>query len=284
MNDLLFPMHGKHVLITGATRGLGLRLAERLAEAGAVLLLHGRDPERLDAAADRIERERPGAEIHRFLADLSDLDQVAALAKSVADRAPRLDVLVNNAVVGGGSDTARREVSAQGHELRLAVNHLAPLLLARSLGRLLAASAPSRVVNVASLGQAPLDFDDVMLEREYEGVRAYCQSKLAMIMSTIDMAERFEPQGVSVNAIHPAHLMDTEIVRQSGFTPLAGVDEGAEPTLRLIGDPALQEVTGRYFEQSQPTKAHDQAYDPEARAQLAAVSERLIAPYAPGDG
>ncbi|MFD7864240.1 SDR family NAD(P)-dependent oxidoreductase [Streptomyces sp. NPDC059783] len=267
------------VLITGATQGLGLHLARDLAGRGATLLLHGRDRGRLDRAAAEVRTVSGGrAPVRTYLADLSDLDQVRALAARVRAAEPRLDVLVNNAVAGGGSEPLRRELSAQGHELRFAVNHLAPQVLTRELLPLLRASAPARVVQVASVGQSPVDFDDVMMERGYEGLEAYCRSKLALIMSTFDLAAEETPgTGVTFNALHPAHLMDTEGVRAYGLTPAVPVEEGVRPTVRLITDPALAGVSGRYFDRFTDAPAHAQAYDPSARARLAALTRELLA-------
>ncbi|MFE2936514.1 SDR family NAD(P)-dependent oxidoreductase [Streptomyces sp. NPDC059278] len=267
------------VLVTGATQGMGRHLALDLARRGATLLLHGRDPARLDEAAAEVRAAGAGAgaAVRTYLADLADLDQVRAMAAEVREREPRLDVLVNNAVAGGGADPLRREVSRQGHELRFAVNYLAPVLLTRELLPLLTASAPARVVDVASMGQAPIDFDDVMMERGYEGLEAYCRSKLALIMSAFDLADRIADSGVTVNALHPAHLMDTRGVREYGFTPAVPVEEGVRPTVRLITDPALADVTGRYFDRFTDTPAHEQAYDPRARARLAALTRELLA-------
>ncbi|MFI6949880.1 SDR family NAD(P)-dependent oxidoreductase [Streptomyces sp. NPDC050422] len=267
------------VLITGATQGLGLHLARDLAGRGTTLLLHGRNEERLDRAAAEVRAISAGrADVRTYLADLSDLDQVRSLAAAVRAAEPRLDVLVNNAVAGGGAEPLRREVSAQGHELRFAVNHLTPYLLIRELLPLLTASAPARVVQVASMGQSPVDFDDVMMERDYEGLEAYCRSKLAMIMSTFDLAAaETAGSGVTFNALHPAHLMDTEGVRAYGLTPAVPVEEGVRPTVRLITDPALVEVSGRYFDRFTDTAAHDQAYDPRARRRLAELTRTLLA-------
>ncbi|MFD8688189.1 SDR family NAD(P)-dependent oxidoreductase [Streptomyces sp. NPDC059651] len=267
------------VLVTGATQGLGLHLARDLAGRGATLLLHGRNRERLDRAAAEVRAVSAGrAEVRTYLADLSDLDQVHSLAAAVRAAEPRLDVLVNNAVAGGGTEPLRRDVSAQGHELRFAVNYLAPCLLIRELLPLLTASAPARVVQVASVGQSPVDFDDVMMERGYEGLEAYCRSKLALIMSTFDLAAARTPgSGVTFNALHPAHLMDTEGVRAYGLTPAVPVSEGVRPTVRLITDPALAEVSGRYFDRFTETTAHEQAYDPRARERLAALTGALLA-------
>ncbi|WP_406090415.1 SDR family NAD(P)-dependent oxidoreductase [Streptomyces sp. NBC_01013] len=266
------------VLITGATQGLGLHLARDLAGRGATLLLHGRNKERLDRAAAEVRAIAAGrAEVRTYLADLSDLDQVRSLAAVVRAAEPRLDVLVNNAVAGGGSEPLRREVSAQGHELRFAVNYLTPCLLIRELLPLLTASAPARVVQVASMGQSPVDFDDVMMERGYEGLEAYCRSKLAMIMSTFDLAATTAGSGVTFNALHPAHLMDTEGVRAYGLTPAVPVEEGVRPTVRLITDPALADVSGRYFDRFTETSAHEQAYDPRAREHLAQLTRTLLA-------
>ncbi|MEU6926946.1 SDR family NAD(P)-dependent oxidoreductase [Streptomyces sp. NPDC046631] len=268
---------GKTVLVTGATQGMGRHLALDLARRGATLLLHGRDRGRLDEAAAEVRTAGSGASVRTYLADLADLDQVRALAARVREREPRLDALVNNAVVGGGTAPLRREVSRQGHELRFAVNYLAPCLLNRELWPLLAASAPARVVNVVSIGQAPVDFDDVMVERDYEGLEAYCRSKLALIMATFDLAGRTADSGVTVNALHPAHLMNTRGVREYGLTPAVPVEEGVRPAVRLITDPALAGVTGRYFDRFTDTAAHEQAYDPRARARLGALTRELLA-------
>ncbi|MFF4174201.1 SDR family NAD(P)-dependent oxidoreductase [Streptomyces sp. NPDC001744] len=272
-------LRGKTVLLTGATQGMGFRLAFLLAARGATLLLHGRDQQRLAAAAGAIRTQAPEASVRTYRADLADLEQVSTLADTVLSVEPRLDALVNNAAVGGGIDPTVRQTSRQGHELRFAVNHLAPYVLTRRLLPLLVASAPSRVVNVASAGQAPIRFDDVMLERDYDGVQAYCRSKLALLMATFDLAADSVPHEFTVNALHPAHLMDTSMVRQSGFAPAATLDEGARPTLRLIADPELDNTTGRYFDRYDDQLAHPQAYDAHARARLAALTTNLTAPF-----
>lgn len=274
MDDFSPQLKDKTVLITGATRGLGRYLAEAAARAGATVLAHGRDAGRLDALAASLTTE--GGAVRPLRADLSDLDQVRDLAARVAAETGRLDVLVHNAVVGGGAEVSRREVSAQGIELRFAVNHLAPLLLTRSLAPLLTASAPARVVNVASMGQAEIDLDDVMFERDYEGVTAYCRSKLALIMSTFDLAAEFAGRGVTVNALHPAHLMDTDIVHESGFVPQVPVAHGGAPALRLMADPGLAAVSGEYFDRFDLASAHPQAYDAEARRRLAEIGAKLL--------
>ncbi|MFE5791568.1 SDR family NAD(P)-dependent oxidoreductase [Streptomyces sp. NPDC056503] len=274
--------HHHTTLVTGATQGLGRALALDLAARGGTVLLHGRDADRLAAVADDVRAVGAGGEVRAYLADLSDLDQVAELAARVTDAEPRLDALVHNAVVGGGPNPLDRELSAQGHELRLAVNHLAPYALTRGLLPLLTASAPARVVNVASMGQEALDLDDLMFEEEYEGLRAYCRSKLALIMATFALGEELAGTGVTVNALHPAHLMDTEGVRAYGLTPLVGVEEGVRPTVRLVVGPERAGVTGRYFDRFADVRAHEQAYDPEARRRLMALTDRWVGVAAPG--
>ncbi|MFF9145737.1 SDR family NAD(P)-dependent oxidoreductase [Streptomyces sp. NPDC014861] len=281
MNGTELPRHHT-TLVTGATQGLGRGIALDLAARGGTVLLHGRDAGRLAAVAAEVRALDAGGEVRAYVADLSDLDEVADLARRVREAEPRLDALVHNAVVGGGARPLVREVSAQGHELRLAVNHLAPYALTRGLLPLLTASAPARIVNVASIGQEALDFDDLMVERGYEGLRAYCRSKLALIMATFALGAELDGSGVTVNALHPAHLMDTEGVRTYGLTPLVGIEEGVDPTVRLVVDPGLAGVTGRYFDRFTDARAHEQAYDAEAVRRLMALTDGLVGAAAPG--
>jgi NAD(P)-dependent dehydrogenase (short-subunit alcohol dehydrogenase family) len=240
------PIEQMTVLVTGASDGLGRHVAGELAAAGAVVLLHSRDPERgrqlLDQIQDRTDDDR-----HRlYLADFSSLNEVHRLADQVTADNPRLDVLINNAGIGTGGlrDGQTREFSRDGHELRFQVNYLAAFMLTTRLLGLLRRSAPARVVNVASAGQAPIDFDDLALERGYSGVRAYGQSKLALIMFTFELAERLAGARVTATALHPATFMDTTMVRQAGVQPISTVEQGAEATLRLAVDPGLDGVTG----------------------------------------
>ncbi|WP_435057055.1 SDR family NAD(P)-dependent oxidoreductase [Streptomyces sp. bgisy060] len=269
-------MTQRTTLITGVTQGMGHALALDLAPLGGTLLLHGRNAERLEAVATEVRAAGPGTTVRTHVADLSDLDQVDAMAARIRATEPHLNGLVHNAVAGGGPQPLLRELSGQGYELRFAVNHLAPYALTRGLLPLLTASAPARVVNVASIGQEEIDFDDVMLERDYEGLRAYCRSKLAMIMATFELAAELEGSGVTVNALHPAHLMDTAGVRAYGLTPVTSTEEGVRPTVRLLLDPELATVTGRYFDRFDDTRAHEQAYDGEARERLMGLTRDLI--------
>lgn len=272
-------MRGKTLLVTGATDGLGLAVASELAGRGATVLLHGRDAARTEAARREIAEATGNRELRPVLADFAELDQVRRLAEEVKGSCDRLDVLVNNAGIGGGDRArARRETSRDGYELRFAVNYLASFLLTETLLPLLersASSAPARVVNVSSAGQAPVDFDDVMLERRYEPMRAYAQSKLAMITWGFDLAERLEPGRVTVNSLHPASLMDTKMVIEWFGRPMSTVAEGTEATMRLVTSADLDGVTGRYFDGKREARAADQAYDPGARAKLRDLSERL---------
>ena len=261
----------KTVLVTGATDGLGKGVAAALAAAGATVLVHGRDLARVNAVAAELARGGARA-VRMYVADLSSLADVRKLAAAVLDNEARLDVLVNNAGIGTEVPSSNRDESRDGLELRFAVNYLSHYLLTRELLPLLRKSAPSRIVNVSSAGQAPIDFDDPMLTRGYDGVRAYCQSKLAQILSTIDLAEQLEGSGVTVNALHPATYMPTKIVKH----PMSTLEEGVEATLRLVTDPALENVSGKYFDGKREAKANPQAYDAGARAKLRALSERLV--------
>ncbi len=261
------------VLVTGATDGLGRQVARELAGAGATVLLHGRDSGRAEAAMGEIRDATGNDDLTSHLADLSSLEQVRALGELVLSEHRRLDVLVNNAGIGPGDDAERRRrsLSQDGHELRFAVNYLAHFLLTRLLLPLLRGSAPARIVNVSSAAQTRIGFDDVMLERGYDGMRAYGQSKLAQVMCTFDLAELLEGDGVTANCLHPASLMNTKMVSR----PMTTVEEGTEATVRLAASPELEGVTGRYFEGKREARASRQAYDPQARKALRQLAERL---------
>ena len=178
---------GKTILITGSTDGVGRAAAGRLGAAGAKVLVHGRDRPRGEQMVKAIRHS--GGDADFYPADLASLAEVRTLADAVLQKHNRLDVLVNNAGIGTGGPAGQREESADGYELRFAVNYLAGFLLSRLLLPRLKASAPAGIVNVSSLGQQAIDFDDVMLTRGYSGNRAYCQSKLAQILFTLDLAE-----------------------------------------------------------------------------------------------
>ncbi len=263
-------MSGKTILVTGSTDGLGLATARRLALMGASVLVHGRHPQKLERVLVGLPSGH-GDGAHCYLADLSSLEETRRLARHVAAEHERLDVLINNA----GVVVEERRLSRDGHELTFAVNYLSHFLLTLELLPLLE-SGGGRVVNVASIGQQAIDFDDAMLERGYDPFRAYNQSKLAQIMFTFELAERLGPDAdVTVNALHPATLMDTNMVRASFGRVVSTVAEGMEATVRLAADGELAGVTGRYFEGRAEASPDPQAYDADARRKLWELSEAL---------
>jgi NAD(P)-dependent dehydrogenase (short-subunit alcohol dehydrogenase family) len=254
------------VLVTGATDGLGRALAKALTADGHTVLVHGRSEDRIAATLAELD-----GDARAYRADLASLAQVDRLADEVLAAEPQLDALVNNAgigsdIPGGGA----RQESADGVELRFAVNYLAGYRLTRRLLDRLRDDAPSRIVNVSSAGQEPIDFGDVMLERDYSGVRAYCQSKLAQILFTFDLDEELRGSGVTASCLHPSTYMPTKIVH----SPVSTIADGVEATMRLLTAPA-DEVGGRYFHVLREARADPQAYDADARANLRALSEKL---------
>jgi NAD(P)-dependent dehydrogenase (short-subunit alcohol dehydrogenase family) len=270
------PIAEQTILITGATDGHGRALAAELATAGATILVHGRDDARGRETIDEIRAGTGNDKLHWLRADLASLDEVRRLAQQVTRDHDRLDALVNNAGIGTTlPGDGRRMESRDGYELRFAVNYLAGYLLTRLLLPLLERSAPARIVNVSSAGQAPIDFDDVMLERHYDGVQAYGQSKLAQVMFTFDLAQELRDRGITATCLHPATYMPTKIVLAVGITPINSLEEGVRATLRLVADPELDGVSGRYFNGLRPAEPHPQARDTEARHRLRLLSDRL---------
>jgi NAD(P)-dependent dehydrogenase (short-subunit alcohol dehydrogenase family) len=265
------PIEETTVLITGATDGLGRGVARDLASRGARVLLHGRSREKLDD----LSAELGG--VPTFQADLASLEEVRRLAAEVEQSTDALHVLINNAGIGGGApDGTTRQESKDGHELRLAVNHLAGFLLTLRLLPLLRRSKPARVVFVASLGQAPMDFDDPMLERGYSGSRAYGQSKLAQITTGFELAERLDPDEVTVTSLHPSTYMPTKMVLEARGSSVDTLEAGIEATSRLAIDPELDGVTGRFYDRQRESTPDPQASDEEQRKRLWALSLELV--------
>jgi NAD(P)-dependent dehydrogenase (short-subunit alcohol dehydrogenase family) len=262
---------GKTALVTGATDGVGRLVARTLAGQGWRVLAHGRDQARGESLVAEIAKAGGSA---RFLhADLAALGEVRRLADEVRAATDRLELLVNNAGIGtaGGG----RETSADGHELRFAVNYLSHFLLTYLLLPLIKASVPARIVNVSSAGQQAIDFSDVMLTRNYSGVTAYCQSKLAQILFTVDLAEELKGSGIIVNALHPSTYMNTTMVKRAGATPMSRVEDGAAAILKLAVGPELEGRSGLYFNVQREMRANDQAYDAKARQRLRNLSLEL---------
>jgi NAD(P)-dependent dehydrogenase (short-subunit alcohol dehydrogenase family) len=242
-------------LVTGSTDGLGSATAHELVAAGLTVLVHGRSPDKVERTVGALESAGGAGRVRGYVADLGSLREVRRLAETLADGEPRLELLINNA----GTFQPSRELSADGFELTFAVNYLSHFLLTLELLPL-------------------LEFADVMLEGDYDGYRAYAQSKLAQISFTIELAGRlraWDIDEVTVNALHPATLMDTNMVRQSFGRPLSSVREGVDATVRLALAPELEGVSGRYFDRRREACAQDQAYAASARRRLWQLSERL---------
>ena len=258
---------GKTVLVTGSTDGLGREVALRVARLGAHVIVHGRNQERGNAVVSEIEKiGKGGAKF--YAADFASLAEVRTLAQAIRRDYKRLDVLVNNA----GIWIRDRQVSKDGHELHFAVNYLAGFLLTRELLPLITASAPSRIVNVSSLAQSPIDFTDVMLERPGRAAQGYGQSKLAQVLFTVDLAAELNDRNVIVTALHPATMMDTSMVRDVGMPARSTVDEGATAVMQQI---TATVQSGQYYNGLQPARPNAQANDEAARAKLRELSTRL---------
>ncbi|HEU0153650.1 MAG TPA: SDR family NAD(P)-dependent oxidoreductase [Arenimonas sp.] len=262
---------GKTVLVTGSTDGLGRELALALAADGAHVIVHGRNAERGQAVVDEITAGGKGSA--RFVAaDFSSLQAVRDFAEAIARDTPRLDLLVNNAGVAFNDGT--RHASADGHELQFAVNYLAGWVLVNRLRPNLAAAAPSRIINVASLSAEPIDFDDVMLEAPDAARRGYGQSKLAQVSMTVELAPAFAADGITMVSLHPATLMNTTMVEGLGIPPRTTVEAGRDHVMGLVRAPTL--VAGAFYVEGTPGEPLDpQPSDAAARQRLVTLSEQL---------
>jgi NAD(P)-dependent dehydrogenase (short-subunit alcohol dehydrogenase family) len=210
------------------------------------------------------------------LADLASLQQVRELSTQVAALTDRLDVFVSNAGIGAGQPVGReRAVSTDGFELRFAVNYLAGFDLTLRLMPLLRAAGSARIVNVSSLGQSPIDWDDVMIERNYSGSRAYGQSKLAQITSGFTLAGRLAGTGITVNSLHPSTMMPTKMVTEEYGRTVDTLEAGVAATRRLVSDPELATVTGQFFDRLRVAEPDASARDPDVQRKLWELSLKL---------
>ena len=255
-------------LVTGSTDGLGREVARRLAAEGAHVIVHGRNAERGKAMVDEIAAGGKGS-ARFYQADFASLAEVRRLADEISRDYSRLDLLVNNAgvVVRDG-----RQVSKDGYELHFAVNYLSGYLLTYKLLPLIEKGRSPRIVNVSSLSAAPIDFTDVMIERDYSTNRGYGQSKLSQVMFTIDLAAELKDKGIVVQSLHPATYMNTSMILSAGLTPRSTVEEGTAAVLNAITTTA---PSGSYFVGQRLGTPHAQSSDADARRKLRAVSKTL---------
>lgn len=267
------PVDTQTILITGATDGIGRLTAQQLAAQGAHVIVHGRNKDKVAAVVKDIQHTSGNSRIEGLTADLSSLAEVRRLAKEVLKKYERIDVLINNAGVG----FADERYSKDGYELRFAVNYLAPFVLTRALLPALKNAAPARIVNVSSVGQQALDFTDIMMEKHFDATGAYCQSKLALIMFTIDLAEQLKDEHITVNSLHPGTYLDTNMVRRAGIGPWGKPETGADAEVFLAVSPEVEGITGRYFNVKTEARANAQAYNESARKKLWQLGLQLTA-------
>jgi retinol dehydrogenase 14 len=273
-------MMGKVCVVTGATAGIGKETALALAKMGATVVIVARDATKAARTTDEIARASSNANVEWVLADFASLDAVRTGAAEIARRYGAIHVLVNNAGVANKA----RTLSADGFELTFAVNHLASFLFTRELLPLLRAGAPSRVVIVASGAErhGPIDFDDLQSEKNYRGFAAYGKTKLMNVLFTYEMAARLEGTGVAANCLHPGAVA-TDMLRQlprwlyALISPfLLTPEKGAETTVFLASSPAVEGVSGGYYEKMKAKRSSPRSYDVDARKRLWEVSEALI--------
>jgi len=283
-------MVAKTVIITGGNSGIGKAAAIALATAGARVVITARNEQRgRDAVAD-IAATSGSKQVELSLFDLADLSSVRAGAADLLERCPRIDVLLNNA----GLILSERQVSAEGYEATLAINHLGPFLLTDLLLDRLKASAPSRIVNVAStahnFARRGMVFDDLMAERSYKAMEVYGRSKLANILFTSELAKRLDGTGVTANSLHPGSVAtgyardgDTTGFMAWGVKVYARLpisltpEKGARTSVYLCSSPEVEGVSGRYFAKCKQKTPSANARDEAAAIRLWQVSEDLVA-------
>lgn len=282
-------LHGKTMVVTGGTAGIGRETVLRLVGQGADVLFVGRNQAKADAVL--AETMRLGGGEATFLpADLSSLADIRRVAAEIRARLPKLDVLINNA----GAIFTRRHLSIDGIEMTFALNHLNYFLLTRELLPLLQANRTARIVNVASAAHvgARVDFDDLQGARTFRAWKAYGQSKLCNILFTYELARRLQGSGVTANCLHPG-FVDSEFGDNNSFLArlaiqvakavgAIGVRDGARTSVYLATSPAVEGQSGGYYAKSRPAKSTARSHDQLAANRLWKVSEAMVAAGAAG--
>jgi len=275
-------MKNKVVLVTGANSGIGRAASLALAKMGATIVMVARNKERGEAARAEIIKESQNNSVDLLLADLSSLESVRQLATEFQKKYSKLHVLINNA----GLFNQRRHVTTDGYEDTFATNYLAPFVLTNLQLDLLKASAPSRIINVSSVGHynGHINFDDLNLEKEYGGWKAYGQSKLALILFTHELAKKLQGTGVTVNAVHPGTVATNIWSRPLG--PVGFImalpklfmttpRQGAETIVYLASSPNAKDLNGEYLEKLRVKKSSNESYDEGIAQRLWDVSAKL---------
>ncbi|GAC1329093.1 MAG: SDR family oxidoreductase [Candidatus Dormibacteria bacterium] len=268
------PLQGRSCLVTGTTGGIGFEIARGLARRGAHVIMHGRTRARAEAAATAVRASVKDARLETVSGDLASLEEVQGIAAEVDRRHHELDVLVNNA----GVLMTRMELTAEGWETTFAVNHLAPYLLTNLLLPNLRRSGHGRVVTVASVAHRTgvIEFGNLRGEKGFSSFSMYCNSKLANIMFTMELARRVEGSGVTANCLHPGAI-NTGLWRRSGpialafsiFGPLfPSASKGADTAIYLAGAPGVADINGGYFHKRRMQRPSDQAFDADVAVRL----------------
>ena len=275
-------MKDKVVMVTGANSGIGKSASLALAEKGATVVMVARNKERGEAARSEIITKSKNKSVDLLLADLSSLESVRRLVAEFRKNYSKLHVLINNA----GLFNQRRRVTADGYENTFATNYLAPFLLTNLQLDLLKASAPSRIINVSSVGHynGHINFDDLNLENDYGGWRAYGQSKLALVLFTHQLAKKLQGTGVTVNAVHPGTVATNIWSRPLGPVGfimalpklfMTSPEKGAETIVYLASSPDAKSLSGEYLEKLKVKKSSDESYNEEIAQRLWDVSAKL---------
>jgi NAD(P)-dependent dehydrogenase (short-subunit alcohol dehydrogenase family) len=275
-------MHGKVCIVTGAASGIGAMTAQALARHSAAVILVDRDSEKGATTVNQIKQQTGNPAVEFMWADLSAQKEIRQLVQQFRNRYQRLDVLVNNA----GAFFRRRQETVDGIEMTFALNYLAYFLLTNLLLDTIRASAPARIINVSSRShaRAQIDFDDLQSRSSYRGLRAYAQSKLAIVLFTYELARRLERTGVTVNTLHPGTVATNFATNNPGVVSLSmrlfrsaflSPEQGAQTSIFLATSSEVEGVTGKYFVKQKVIPSSPASYDTATAGRLWQVSAKM---------